>query len=51
MGERIELVKRAFAGEARGKGGLVLCSGCALGPQTKSENLQAFVRAAREMCQ
>ena len=35
----------------RGKGGLVLCSGCALGPQTKSENLQAFVRAAREMCQ
>jgi len=31
----------------RGKGGLVLCSGCALGPQTKSENLQAFVRAAR----
>ena len=35
----------------RGKGGLVLCSGCALGPNTKSENLQAFVRAAREMCQ
>ena len=34
----------------RGKGGLVLCSGCALGPQTKSENLQAFVRASREMC-
>ena len=32
----------------RGKGGLVLCSGCALGPQTKSENLQAFVRAVRE---
>ena len=32
----------------RGKGGLVLCSGCALGPQTKSENLQAFVRAARD---
>ena len=31
----------------RGKGGLVLCSGCALGPQTKSENLEAFVRAAR----
>ena len=32
----------------RGKGGLVLCSGCALGPQTKSENLEAFVRAARD---
>ena len=32
----------------RGKGGLVLCSGCALGPQTRSENLEAFVRAARE---
>lgn len=31
----------------RGKGGLVLCSGCALGPQTKSENLRALVRAAR----
>ena len=30
----------------RGKGGLVLCSGCALGPQTRSENVQAFVRAA-----
>ncbi len=32
----------------RGKGGLVLCSGCALGPQTKSENLEAFVRAGRD---
>ena len=32
----------------RGKGGLVLCSGCALGPNTKSENVQAFVRAARD---
>jgi len=32
----------------RGKGGLVLCSGCALGPQTSGENLRAFVRAARE---
>ena len=32
----------------RGKGGLVLCSGCALGPQTRSENREAFVRAARE---
>ena len=31
----------------RGRGGLVLCSGCALGPQTKSENLRALVRAAR----
>ena len=31
----------------RGKGGLVLCSGCALGPNTKAENLEAFVRAAR----
>ena len=34
----------------RGKGGLVLCSGCALGPNTKSENLEAFVRASRETC-
>lgn len=32
----------------RGKGGLVLCSGCALGPNTKSENVQAFVRAAHD---
>ena len=32
----------------RGKGGLVLCSGCALGPQTREENLRAFVRAARD---
>lgn len=32
----------------RGKGGLVLCSGCALGPQTPSENLRAFVRAVRD---
>ena len=31
-----------------GRGGLVLCSGCALGPLTRPENLQAFVRAARE---
>ena len=31
----------------RGKGGLVLCSGCALGPNTKPENVRAFVRAAR----
>jgi len=33
----------------KGKGGLVLCSGCALGPQTRSENLEAFVRAARDL--
>lgn len=32
----------------RGKGGLVLCSGCALGPQTREENLRAFVRAAHD---
>lgn len=32
----------------RGNGGLVLCSGCALGPQTREENLRAFVRAAHD---
>lgn len=32
----------------RGKGGLILCSGCALGPNTKSENLQAFVKAGHD---
>jgi len=32
----------------RGKGGLVLCSGCALGPNTRSENVHAFVRAAHD---
>ena len=32
----------------RGKGGFVLCSGCALGPNTKPENVRAFVRAAHE---
>ena len=32
----------------RGKGGFVLCSGCALGPNTKSENLHAFVKAGHE---
>ena len=32
----------------RGKGGLILCSGCALGPNTNGENLQAFVRACRD---
>ncbi len=31
----------------RGKGGLVLCSGCALGPDTVSANLKAFVAAAK----
>ncbi len=30
------------------KGGLVLCSGCALGPNTKPENLHAFVKTARD---
>ena len=32
----------------RGKSGLILCSGCALGPNTKSENLKAFVKACHE---
>lgn len=32
----------------RGKGGLILCSGCALGPNTKGENLAAFVKACHE---
>ena len=32
----------------RGKGGLILCSGCALGPNTKAENLAAFVKAGRD---
>lgn len=32
----------------RETGGLVLCSGCALGPNTVPENLHAFVKAARD---
>ena len=32
----------------RGKGGLVLCSGCAIGPDTPEANMRAFVRAGRD---
>ena len=46
--EEVYAASRKVCDIFRGKGGLVLCSGCALGPNTKSENVQAFVRAARD---
>ena len=46
--EEVYAASRKVCDIFRGKGGLVLCSGCALGPNTKSENVQAFVRAAHD---
>ena len=45
--EQVAAAAKAVCDLYRGKGGLVLCSGCALGPDTRPENLHAFVAAAR----
>jgi uroporphyrinogen decarboxylase len=45
--EEVYAAARQVCDMFRGKGGLVLCSGCALGPNTKSENVRAFVRAVQ----
>ena len=45
--EQVAAASKAVCDLYRGKGGLVLCSGCALGPGTRPENLKAFVAAAR----
>ena len=44
---QVAAASKAVCDLYRGKGGLVLCSGCALGPGTRPENLKAFVAAAR----
>ena len=48
MPDDLYAASKALCDLYRGKGGLILCSGCALGPKTKGENLQAFVRACRD---
>ncbi|MCQ2394138.1 MAG: uroporphyrinogen decarboxylase family protein [Kiritimatiellae bacterium] len=44
--EEIYRESKAVCDLYRGQGGLVLCSGCAIGPDTTEANMRAFVQAA-----